>query len=95
MKAAAVQQLALQRVIGQVVALLRYQDLDHPDCRVRQTATLGTRRTRRSGINALRQRVEIHVLGQANQRIPQLCASVFALLFGKHADPGLHHDDIR
>lgn len=43
-EAAAAQQLILRRVIGQIVQLLQYQDLDYQDRRVRRTAALGTRR---------------------------------------------------
>ena len=43
-----VQQLIFQRVIGQVVELLKHQDLDHQHRRIRRTATLGARRPRRA-----------------------------------------------
>nr|WP_206759108.1 MULTISPECIES: hypothetical protein [unclassified Massilia] len=94
-EAAAVQQLVLQRVVGQVVELLQHQNPDHQDRRVRRTAALGARRTRRGGIDARRQRLEIHVLGQAHQRIAQLCSPVLTLLLGKQTDPGFHHDGTR
>jgi hypothetical protein len=56
------------------------------------TFALGARRTRRDGFDARRQRLEIHVVGQARQRIAEFRSSVFALLLRKQADPGLHHD---
>lgn len=71
-EAAAVQQLILQRVIGQVVELLQYQDLDHQDRRIRRSATFGARWTRGGCIDPCGQRVKIHVLGQADQRIAYL-----------------------
>jgi len=87
----AVQQLVFQRVVSQVVELLEHQNFDHQHGRIWRTAALGARWPRRGGVDAAGQRFEVHMLGQADQRITDLGAPILALMFGKQADPRLHH----
>jgi hypothetical protein len=90
-EAAAVQQLILERVVGQVVELLQHQDLHHQQGWIRRATAFGARWPRCGGINGGGQRLEVHMLGQTNQRISDLGTAVFAFVFCKQADPGLHH----
>ena len=53
--------------------------------------TLGARRTRRGGIDAGSQRLEVHMLGQADQWIADFRTAILAFMFDKQTDPGLHH----
>lgn len=57
--------------------------LDHQYCRVWRAAAFGTRRARRGGIDACRQRLEIHMLGQAHRRVAQFRSPVLTFLLGK------------
>jgi hypothetical protein len=50
-KAAAVKQLILACVVGQIVELLQDQDLGHQDGWIRRPASLGARRARQGGID--------------------------------------------
>ena len=90
-EAVAIQQLILERIVSQIVELLQDQYLGHQDGRVRQTATLGTRRARQGDIDLVSQCAKINVLAQADKGIAQLRTSVSAFFLGKQARLGHHH----
>src|SRR5471032_3429991 len=90
-QAATVEQLVFQRVVGQVVELLQHQYLDHQHRWIWRTAALGPRWSWCCLVNAGGQCLEVHVFGQADQRIADLCTPIFTFMLGKQADPGLHH----
>lgn len=82
-EARAIQQLLLDRVVCQIVALLQHQYPGHEDDGIRQTATLGTRRARQGRIDFIGQRTEIDVLDQSDKGIGQLRASATASFLAK------------
>lgn len=90
-EAAAVQQLVFQRVVGQVVELLKHQNPHHQQGRIRRTAALGTRWPRYRSIDPSRQGGKVHMLGQTHQRATDLAAPVFTLMLCTQTDLGLHH----
>src|SRR5471032_3420369 len=51
----------------------------------------GARWPRSGAVDAGGQRLEVHVFAQADQRVADLGTPIFAFMFGKQADPGLHH----
>src|SRR5471030_450526 len=68
-----------------------HQYLDHQHRRIWRTAAFGARRPWSGAVDAGGQRLEVHVFGQADQRVANLGTPIFAFMFGKQADPGLHH----
>ena len=70
-EAAAVRQRILERVVGQIAALLQHQDLVHHDDSVRRPAALGARRARRRNIDLFGQRRTVDRLAHADKWIAQ------------------------
>ena len=66
---APVEQLIFQRVVGQVVKLLKRQDLDHQHRQIRRTSTLGTRCPRRGVVDTCGECFAVRMVGHADQRV--------------------------
>jgi hypothetical protein len=90
-EAAAVQQLILECVVGQVVELLQDQYLGHQNRGIRRPSALGTRWARQGGIDFVGKRRKVDMLAQADEWIAQLRTSVATFFFGKQARLGHHH----
>jgi hypothetical protein len=83
--------LVFQRVVGTLVELLQHQDLHHQERRIRRATTFGARWPQCCGIDVGGQGFEVHMRGQANQRIADRSTPRFAFMISKQTGPGLHH----
>jgi len=90
-EAAAIEQLILECVVGQIVELLQDEYLGHQDRRIRRPTALGARWPRHGDIDFVGQRGEVDMLAQADEWIARLRTSVSTFFLGKQAGFRHHH----